>query len=204
MIKLFLFFLTFNSLIFSQENFVVTSPDQLKATASIELVRKKEPLYSTLKTRVRLNGIRVTQVKNGNSESINIPEGRNMLAVSAFGFPGESTISFIAKSGENYSFVIAPRSSSFWAGMVGGLVGVGTLLSTAFEATLNYSEGGAFGIALQSSSKIEKLKNQKNKTNIKFENKSLEKELIKLKELFKKGLISEEVYLIRQKELISE
>ena len=139
-----------------QDNFAITSPEQLQGTAKVELKRESAFLFSGLKARVRLNGARVTKVGNGKSDTINVPSGRNTLAVSGFGAPGESTVSFIAKAGEEYSFVIAPRRSNFWAGITGGVFGVGTLFSTAFESTFSSSEGGTFGIAISGSSEFNK------------------------------------------------
>jgi len=184
----------------AQDNFAITSPEQLSETATVELNRERAFLFSALKARVRLNGSRVAQVKNGGSESIRIPSGRNTLAVSGFGAPGESTVSFIAKPGESYSFVIAPRSSNFWAGITGGVFGVGLLWSTAFESTFSSSEGGTFGIALSGSSEFNKKTIQESTPSAQTDN--VEKELLELKDLYEKGLIDEEVYKAKQKELL--
>ena len=101
-------------------------------------------------------------------------------------------MSFEAKFGEKYSFIIAPRSSSYWAGFFGGVIG------NAIESDLS-SEGGGFRIALQSTSEIQKV----NKDDAKNNTSDLEEELAKLKNLYQKGLITEEIYKMRQKELIS-
>ena len=199
---LLLIIFAFNVLAFSQNNEVLNLSDNLKKNASVELVRKKEVLYSAMKARVNLNGkgpeYRITEIKNGKSEIIKVPEGRNTFYVSGFGTPGQSSVSFSAKSGENYSLMIAPRSSSFWAGVAGGVIG--NAIETAIEKDIT-SEGGAFRIALQYSSEI----TNKDKTNYtsKPDLNYLEEELTKLRDLYEKGLISEEVYQERQKEIIS-
>jgi hypothetical protein len=199
---LLLIIFAFNAIAFSQHNVVPNLSDNLKKTASVELVRKKEVLYSAMKARVNLNGrgpeYRITEIKNGKSEIIKVPEGRNTFYVSGFGTPGQSSVSFNAKSGENYSLMIAPRSSSFWAGVAGGVIG--NAIETAIEKDIT-SEGGAFRIALQYSSVI----TNKDKTNYtsKPDLNFLQEELTKLRDLYEKGLISEEVYQERQKEIIS-
>tara|TARA_A100001234_G_scaffold189464_1_gene175091 strand:- start:1362 stop:1955 length:594 start_codon:yes stop_codon:yes gene_type:complete len=196
MIKISLFFLIFTSTIFSQQNVNSSFLEQSEETVVVELVRKKELLYSALKTRINLNGkkasFRVAEIKNGKSKIIKVPTGKNVLYVSGFGIPGQSSVSFEAKFGEKYSFIIAPRSSSYWAGFFGGVIG------NAIESDLS-SEGGGFRIALQSTSEIQKV----NKDDAKNNASDLEEELAKLKNLYQKGLITEEVYKMRQKELIS-
>tara|TARA_B100000073_G_scaffold206485_1_gene171313 strand:- start:1295 stop:1906 length:612 start_codon:yes stop_codon:yes gene_type:complete len=199
---LLLIIFAFNAIAFSQQNVVPNLSDNLKKTASVELVRKKEVLYSAMKARVNLNGrgpeYRITEIKNGKSEIIKVPEGRNTFYVSGFGTPGQSSVSFNAKSGENYSLMIAPRSSSFWAGVAGGVIG--NAIETAIEKDIT-SEGGAFRISLQYPSEItNKYKtNYTSKPDLNF----LQEELTKLRDLYEKGLISEEVYQERQKEIIS-
>ena len=197
MIKISLFVLIFTSTIFSQQNLNSSFSGQLERTITVELVRKKELLYSALKTRVNLNGkkasFRVAEIKNGKSKIIKVPEGKNVLYVSGFGIPGQSSVSFEAKFGESYSFIIAPRSSSYWAGFFGGVIG------NAIESDLS-SEGGGFRIALQSILEIQKVKNDDTENNVLSD---LEEELAKLKNLYQKGLITEEVYKMRQRELIS-
>ena len=196
MIKISLFFLIFTSTIFSQQNVNSSFLEHSEGTVVVELVRKKELLYSALKTRINLNGkkasFRVAEIKNGKSKIIKVPTGKNVLYVSGFGIPGQSSVSFEAKFGEKYTFIIAPRSSSYWAGFFGGVIG------NAIESDLS-SEGGGFRIALQSTSEIQKV----NKDDAKNNTSDLEEELAKLKNLYQKGLITEEIYKMRQKELIS-
>ena len=196
MIKISLFFFFFTSTIFSQQNVNSSFLEHSEGTVVVELVRKKELLYSALKTRINLNGkkasFRVAEIKNGKSKIIKVPTGKNVLYVSGFGIPGQSSVSFEAKFGEKYSFIIAPRSSSYWAGFFGGVIG------NAIESDLS-SEGGGFRIALQSTSEIQKV----NKDDAKNNTSDLEEELAKLKNLYQKGLITEEIYKMRQKELIS-
>ena len=183
-----------------QENLAITSPEQLQGSAKVVLKREKAMLFMGLKARVRLNGARVTKVGNGKSDTINVPSGRNTLAVSGFGAPGESTVSFIAKAGEEYSFVIAPRSSNFWSGIAGGVFGVGSLFSTAFESTFSSSEGGTFGIAISGSSEFNKPSKQEE--SLSSSSSILEEELEKLKNLYDKGLIDDELYKEKQRELL--
>ena len=170
----------FSSLGWSQDN----------GSATVLLKREKAFLFTMLKARVSLNGSRIAKIGNGKTQKIIVPEGRNLLAVSGFGAPGKSTVSFIAKPHESYEFVIAPRSSNFWAGVTGGALGIGTFLGSAFEASLKSTEGGTFGIAISGTSES----NQTQSTEKVAEDNSsnIEQELEKIEQLFKSFVISED------------
>jgi hypothetical protein len=174
----------------SQDNLAITSPEQLEETATVLLKREKAFLFNMLKARVRLNGARIAKIGNGKTQKIIVPKGRNILAVSGFGAPGESTISFIAKAHESYEFVIAPRNSNFWAGVTGGAFGIGALFSSALEASLQSSEGGTFGIAISGSSELNQI--QSTEKSAEDNSSNIEQELEKIEQLFKSSVISED------------
>ena len=123
--------------------------------AEITVERKKAFLYSALKVRVRANDLLVAKVGNGKTEKFNISEGLTTFAVSGFGAPGESTVTFRVKAGESYKLAVASRKSNFWSGIVGGALGVGLIWSSALEASMQSTEGGPFGIALIGTSETE-------------------------------------------------
>ena len=168
--------------------------------AEITVERKKAFLYSGLKVRVRANDSLVAKVGNGKTEKFNISEGLTTFAVSGFGAPGESTITFRVKAGESYKLAVASRKSNFWSGMVGGALGVGLIWSSALEASFQSTEGGTFGIALIETSETESSSIAKPNGNV-IKN-DIEEELNKLKDLYEKGLIDEDVYKEMQKELL--
>ena len=168
--------------------------------AEITVERKKAFLYSGLKVRVRANDSLVAKVGNGKTKKFNISEGLTTFAVSGFGAPGESTITFRVKAGESYKLAVASRKSNFWSGMVGGALGVGLIWSSALEASFQSTEGGTFGIALIETSETKSSPITKPNGNVIKNN--IEEELNKLKDLYDKGLIDEDVYKEMQKELL--
>jgi len=168
--------------------------------AEITIERKKALLYSALKVRVKANNILVAKVGNGKTEKFNISEGLITFAVSGFGAPGQSTVTFRVKNGESYKLAVASRKSSFWSGIAGGALGVGLIWSSALEASMQSTEGGTFGIALIETSEIESSSMSEPKEKPMTNN--LEEELNKLKDLYEKGLIEEDVYKEMQKELL--
>jgi len=95
---------------------------------------------------------------------------------------------------------VASRKSNFWSGIVGGALGVGLIWSSALEASMQSTEGGTFGIALIGTSETES--SSMTEPEEKPKTKNLEEELNKLKDLFEKGLIDEDVYKEMQKELL--
>ena len=153
-----------------------------------------------MKVRVRANDSLVAKVGNGKTEKFNISEGLTTFAVSGFGAPGESTITFRVKAGESYKLAVASRKSNFWSGMVGGALGVGLIWSSALEASFQSTEGGTFGIALIETSETKSSPITKPNGNVIKNN--VEEELNKLKDLYDKGLIDEDVYKEMQKELL--
>mgnify|MGYP001263039165 CR=1 FL=1 len=104
------------------------------------------------------------------------------------------------KAGETYTLYVASRKSSFWAGMGGGALGVGALWSTALESSLNETEGGGFRISL-----IDTSERRTEEANDVIKNdEGIETQLKELKDLFEKGLITEELYKEEQKRILQE
>jgi hypothetical protein len=119
------------------------SPSEIKESSQIIISRENAFLYSGISANIRLNGDKVGTLSKGSSQSFYAPAGRNFISITAFGSPGESTISFNTKKGENYSLVIGPRGNSL-GGFLGGA------LYLAIEA--DGKNGGLFSISLVSSS----------------------------------------------------
>ena len=140
-----------------------------------------------------------------------VPAGMNTIYVNQNLTVGQSSVAFDARPNETYTFNVYYRQESYWAGLYGGYLGQAMESSVSGETT-----GGTFGIKMTSTTfnpsldspkeplletsetkvpVIEKIIEDKNTNN-------LEEELNKLKDLFEKGLIDEDVYKEMQKELL--
>ena len=140
-----------------------------------------------------------------------VPAGMNTIYVNQNLTVGESSVAFDAKPNETYTFNVYYRQESYWAGLYGGYLGQAIESSVSGETI-----GGTFGIKMTSTTfnpsldsskepvmeisetkKPVEIKKVKNK-----EAKNIEEELSKLKSLYEKGLIDEDVYKEMQKELL--
>ena len=196
---IFINILFFSSTVFSQSALELLEGSSDK-TAEITITREKAVLYSGLKTRINVNSNLVSKLGNGKTTKFYVSEGTNTFSVSGFGFPGQSSVTFRVKAGETYSLYVASRKSSFWAMMGGGALGVGTLWSTALESSLNETEGGGFRISL-----IDTSERRTEEANDVIKNdEGIETQLKELKDLFEKGLITEELYKEEQKRILQE
>lgn len=196
---IFINILLFSSTVFSQSALELLEGSSDK-TAEITITREKAVLYSGLKTRINVNSNLVAKLGNGKTTKFYASEGTNTFSVSGFGFPGQSSVTFRVKAGETYTLYVASRKSSFWAMMGGGALGVGTLWSSALESSLNETEGGGFRISL-----IDTSERRTKETNDNIKNdEGIESQLKELKDLFEKGLITEELYKEEQKRILQE
>lgn len=82
---------------------------------------------------MRANEKLVAKVGNGKTEKFYISEGLTTFAVSGFGAPGESTITFRVKAGETYKLAVASRKSNFWSGLAGVPAGWGRHISSGYK-----------------------------------------------------------------------
>ena len=196
---IFINILLFSSTVFSQSALELLEGSSDK-TAEITITREKAVLYSGLKTRINVNSNLVAKLGNGKTTKFYASEGTNTFSVSGFGFPGQSSVTFRVKAGETYTLYVASRKSSFWAMMGGGALGVGALWSTALESSLNETEGGGFRISL-----IDTSERRTEEANDVIKNdEGIETQLKELKDLFEKGLITEELYMEEQKRILQE
>lgn len=160
------------------------APSEIKNFSKIVITREDALLYLGVSANIKLNGKKVGSLAKGSTEIFFAPEGRNFISITGTGSPGESTLSFNTKKGETYSLLISPRGGNT---LVGGILGGALYMAIEADGT----SGGLFSLKLNSSSE------EQNKTVSDNENRLLE-----LKDLYNKGLISDEVYEKRQLELL--
>ena len=207
--------LFFSSIIFP-EYILAVSEESLQnqfATVVITRITKsgKAKNYLTSDAKVRLNNNPKMKFKRKPTMTFKVPAGMNTIYVNQNLTVGQSSVAFDAKPNETYTFNVYYRQESYWAGLYGGYLGQAMESSVSGETT-----GGTFGIKMTSTTfnpsldspkealvvtsetkapVIEKIIEDKNTNN-------LEKELNKLKDLFEKGLIDEDIYKEMQKELL--
>ena len=183
------------------------------ATVVITRITKsgKPKNYLTSSAKVRLNNNPKMKFKMKPTMTFKVPVGINTIFVNENLTVGQSSVTFDAKPNETYTFNVYYRQESYWATIYGGYLGQAMESSISGETL-----GGTFGIrmtdttyksSLESSKepvieisetkKPVEVKKVKNK-----EAKNIEEELSKLKSLYEKGLIDEDVYKEMQKELL--
>ena len=107
--------------------------------ARITLTRESSLVYAAAPATVTLNGKEVASVATGGSATVDVPAGDSTIAVSAWSYPGASTVKVALKAGQTTALEISPRSASVGAGMLLGPLG--GLVDGSTEAS-----GGAFDV----------------------------------------------------------
>ena len=213
--KLLALLLFFSSIIFPEFILAVSEESAQNQSATVVITRitksGKEKNYLTSDAKVRLNNNPKMKFKRKPTMTFKVPAGMNTIYVNQNLTVGESSVTFDAKPNETYTFNVYYRQESYWAGLYGGYLGQAIESSVSGETT-----GGTFGIKMTSTTfnpsldspkepvmeisetkKPVEIKKVKNK-----EAKNIEEELSKLKSLYEKGLIDEDVYKEMQKELL--
>ncbi|MDC3268771.1 SHOCT domain-containing protein [Gammaproteobacteria bacterium] len=211
--KLLLPSLFLTSIIFP-EYLLANSDESLQnqsATVVITRITKsgKPKNYLTSNAKVRLNNNPKMKFKMKPTMTFKVPVGINTIFVNENLTVGQSSVTFDAKANETYTFNVYYRQESYWATLYGGYLGQAMESSIAGETL-----GGTFGIRMTdttynpsleiSKESITQISESKQPVEVKeVKAKDIEEELIKLKSLYDKGLIDEEVYKEMQKELLS-
>ena len=213
--KLLALLLFFSSIIFPEFILAVSEESAQNQSATVVITRitksGKEKNYLTSDAKVRLNNNPKMKFKRKPTMTFKVPVGMNTIYVNQNLTVGESSVAFDAKPNETYTFNVYYRQESYWAGLYGGYLGQAIESSVSGETI-----GGTFGIKMTSTTfnpsldspkepvmeisetkKPVEIKKVKNK-----EAKNIEEELSKLKSLYEKGLIDEDVYKEMQKELL--
>ena len=213
--KLLALLLFFSSIIFP-EYILAVSEESLQnqfATVVITRITKsgKAKNYLTSDAKVRLNNNPKMKFKRKPTMTFKVPAGMNTIYVNQNLTVGQSSVAFDARPNETYTFNVYYRQESYWAGLYGGYLGQAMESSVSGETT-----GGTFGIKMTDTTykpSLESLKEpvmeisetKKPVVIKKVEDKdarNIEEELSRLKSLYEKGLIDEDVYKEMQKELL--
>ena len=213
--KLLALLLFFSSIIFPEYILAVSEESAQNQFATVVITRitksGKAKNYLTSDAKVRLNNNPKMKFKRKPTMTFKVPAGMNTIYVNQNLTVGQSSVAFDARPNETYTFNVYYRQESYWAGLYGGYLGQAMESSVSGETT-----GGTFGIKMTSTTfnpsldspkepvmeisetkKPVEIKKVKNK-----EAKNIEEELSKLKSLYEKGLIDEDVYKEMQKELL--
>jgi len=203
----------FSSLIYSENinAFSEESIEKESATVLITRITKsgKPKNYLTSSAKVRSNNGPKMKFKMKPTMTFKVPVGMNTIYVNENLTVGQSSVTFDAKANETYTFNVYYRQESYWATLYGGYLGQAMESSIAGETL-----GGTFGIRMTdttynpsleiSKESITQISESTQPVEVKqVKAKDIEEELIKLKTLYDKGLIDEEVYKEMQKELLS-
>jgi hypothetical protein len=114
--------------------------------ARLTLTRPSTILYAGVPATITLNGTKVSELASGGITLIDVPAGNNVLAASAWSYPGAFSVKLAAKAGERYALEIAPRTASFAPGALLGPVG------GIIDASVN-ENAGAFQLQLVAADK---------------------------------------------------
>jgi hypothetical protein len=106
-----------------------------KDKARIIITRDSSFYYGGLDADISLNGTRLVKLTKGSTFVDNIPAGKSVLSVTAFGDPGHYTSVFDAKKGSTYKFQISPNEgksalSTALFGYAGELIAAGQSQNT--------------------------------------------------------------------------
>ena len=213
--KLLALLLFFSSIIFPEYILAASEESAQNQSATVVITRitksGKEKNYLTSDAKVRLNNNPKMKFKRKPTMTFKVPAGMNTIYVNQNLTVGESSVAFDAKPNETYTFNVYYRQESYWATIYGGYLGQAMESSISGETL-----GGTFGIRMTDTTYKSSLESSKEpvteisetikpveiKTVTNKEAKNIEEELSKLKSLYEKGLIDEDVYKEMQKELL--
>lgn len=104
--------------------------------ARVMIERKGSLLYAAAPATIELNGQKVASVGPGGSAVFDVPSGANVIAASAWSYPGTLPLepraceransadeSLDAKGGETYKIIVELRGASFGPGVLGPIGG---------------------------------------------------------------------------------
>ena len=110
--------------------------------ARVTLVRPSTIIYAGVPATVTVNGKQVANLATGGQTVFDIAPGQNVIAASAWSYPGTFSIKLNAKPGATYALKVEPRTDSFVPGMLFGVIG------GAIDASVN-ENAGAFQLSVE-------------------------------------------------------
>ena len=91
--------------------------------ARVKVTRTNALMYSGAPATITVNGKKMTDVWTGATSSFHVPAGQNVIAASAWSYPGEYKVNLNAVAGQTYELVVEPRGDSVIPGSVLGPIG---------------------------------------------------------------------------------
>jgi hypothetical protein len=92
-------------------------------------------MYAAAPATITLNGKTVASIAAGGSAIVDVPAGQNVLAASAWSYPGQFSVKLNAAPGQKYAMEVSPRTASLAPGMLLGPLG------GAIDASVNENAG---------------------------------------------------------------
>jgi hypothetical protein len=118
------------------------SKPMAKNEARIIVERDTSLLYMAAQADVSMNGRKIASLGRGGSIVHDIPKGRNLISVNTPMSFGNFSVSFDAKAGETYAFLVTPRGEAMMISSTLGMMG------DAINASVN-DNTGYFALTLQ-------------------------------------------------------
>jgi len=103
--------------------------------ARVTITRTSSLMYAGAPATITLNGQTVASIATGGSTIVDVPAGANILAASAWSYPGQFSVKLNAAPGQKYALEVSPRSASLGPGMLLGPIG------GAIDASVNENAG---------------------------------------------------------------
>lgn len=159
--------------------------------ARLAIARTSAFLYLTLSARVDVNGQRIADLGRGETYSGVFDAGRLSITTDHWSSPGKFTVALNAESGAEYKLELSPREDSFLPGALFGIVGL------AVDAAVE-NNSGLFKLVIKDVQKSAAVGNAEG-----TKPPTVEERLAELKKLYDKGLLSHEIYVERQREILA-
>jgi len=178
--------------------------------ARLTITRSSAFLYVALSARLDVNGVRIADLGRGDTYSGIFDAGKLSITTDHWSSPGKFTVVLNAESGAKYKLELSPREDSFLPGALFGVVGL------SVDAALE-NNSGLFKLVIQDVQKSLKAGNirspEVSSTTIPVlpngaspaqptKPPTVEEKLAELKQLYDKGLLSYEIYIERQREIL--
>ena len=109
--------------------------------ARVTITRPSSIVYAAAPATITLNGQKVADIAVGSSAVVDVPAGANVLAASAWSYPGSFSVKLDAKAGATYALSVEPRGDSLLPGALLGPIG------GAIDASVN-ENAGAFQLTV--------------------------------------------------------
>ena len=191
--------------------------------AKIVFIRESRFVGSALGARIKIDGVDVKKVGSGVAYVHAMEEGSHIISCTAFMTPGQHKIEINIKKNNTYFIKIAPRGSGVLAGAAFGAIGMamegGGFFSLApLSIRLAKDSLDELGYKYNDNELVEKSEDNKRELNkpvtkepipepiekIKNTTSSEAMKLRELHQLYKEGVLTEEEFNLKKKELLDK